>query len=175
MARRKSLTKVKPEDFSPYQRPALFGPNGDKKTRCIVAFFEKHGTRYFPGDTAQEICEACLHILHERHNTKSGNWYKCNQMVRDLKQEIRKNEKPDHPEEKIDDLPKSLRETCTKLWKDWHYKNNNLMKALSLANDVVRALKEKDPVLAYKIMCARRDYEYEGFEIIPLGSTRRKP
>lgn len=162
------IKQVKPEDFPKYLASQIFK---DVESR-FIAFEEKHGTRYFDAGSGQLLCQACLKILCDRHNEENGSWRAGSVVVTVYEEAVAGLTKPDHPEDRINELPPSLRDRMQEAWKSYKKEHCFYSDEVATGKLIVRAIKEMDPVIAYTVIQSRRDHEYEGYEIYYMETPK---
>ena len=137
----------------------------------IIAFREKHGTRYFAASTPEITLAAFLKILTERYGP-DGDWIDISGEINRLR--TNPPEKPDYTEDDISNLPASMQEDArNKLTK---YTSTMKVHESQLAEyeRTVKAICDEDAEEAYELCQALSYGEYEGFDfeyLEPLDST----
>jgi len=122
----------------------------------VLVLHEKHGDRYFMVPTIYDLWKAALKIVEERN--KEGYWYSF---------DYEKPEEPVIPREQADlmkDCP--IRRSIVKAWDDYEDALKDYEDSKKDEMQLKLLLKSKDGLRAMNFLANRRDYEYEGFEII---------
>lgn len=114
----------------------------------ILVLQGKHGDQFYKANNPDELHESALKILAENRH-----WYT----------EPRKPEDLGFTKETINSLPESLRGKAeadlAKYERDMRTYNNEML----WYDRMLKAEKEQDGNLAYKVISSRHDYEYERF------------
>lgn len=117
--------------------------------RVLVAV-EKHCRRYWVIENDQQLGLAALAILKGRH--KDGYWY--------LKPEEPK--KPSMTAAQVEALPAGrVRDAANEELRIYQREQRWFERESQQYADIQKAIKTKDGALAWQILKARRDYEYE--------------
>ena len=155
------MRKVKAKDFYRYQVRRVF----DSTERRIIVFKEKHCDRHFDASSGQKLCEACLQVVLDRFSGKNASYWNVYRWLEELDTRDKQNTEPDYPNTSILNLPKSLQEPMCEQWKAYQQECSRLAQEREQVEMIKAAIKDLDPVMAYKVIEARNDHEYEGFEL----------
>jgi hypothetical protein len=131
-------------------------PPLDKDKVMIVRFIEKHGDLYYVYNTREEFYKIFLEVLIERHGQ---GWYHYS--VDKPKQEVTMTVTEIGA---IEDL--KLRKFQMDRFLQQEREMQEYKEHMQLVESTERAVKEKNAKLAERVMSARKDGEYEGYEII---------
>lgn len=127
------------------------------KFPLAIILSEKHETRVFDASDLETLYKSCLTIVKER--LKDGV------LACDTKMP---NNKPDFDRETIKKLPKCLQEDALKKLDSYDQELEASKEASELLQLAKRAVKERSGYLAYQILEARKEWEYEGFKLVSL-------
>lgn len=127
----------------------------------IIIFSEKHGDRYFSAKTIEDIGAVCLKVARER--IKDGYWYDTTPYY---------GKSPEVTQEEIDALPDgALKNRLQKEIELYNDRKNREDRKFDRLRKLVSAVKEGDEKAARMLIDERKDYEYEGYEIVYLEET----
>ncbi len=126
---------------------------------CILAFREKHGTRYFWALTQEQLYKHCLTILTNRFEQ---GWYYC---------PTDKETQPEISLEQIEQLPEgTIKNAALKQYKNWERTRQANKDAREDYELIKYAIEAQNGQQAFWSLDTRSDHEYERMQrIYPDG------
>lgn len=125
---------------------------------ALLLVEEKHSPSYFHVESEEALHLLALNILTAR--LTSGDWYL----------DPEKHGPPDPCDidpQKIPEMPQSLRAIAEDTVRDHQHATREFVHDCEQFESIKKAAQEKDGTLAWKILQARADYEYETVRLVP--------
>lgn len=152
----------------------------------ILILKEKHGEEYYDASTKEKLAEACLKVLKDRY--ESGYYYQEPKIEEYFNPSKESQEILNMTPETLDSLPDTLREDFKlkqaklktqkiratvqydneKEWFDSVKNLINLPVEEAIKKTVTNRTKTVSKPLAYHLLAARDDYEYESIRLVTL-------
>lgn len=130
----------------------------------LMIFTDKHSTSHYLCENQDAVGRACLMVLKERLDPRYGDIQRNRTVylhpgpeseIYGLQEELSK--------EAAEALPEPYRKQALNVIKENAKRRAEWTQAVELFKNAKKAIKTKDGDLAFLILLARRDYEYEGY------------
>ena len=136
----------------------------------VMILHEKYSTRVFEAGNDAALFKSCLKILKERMAPDYGYIYDPVEEQKSCEESgLYGAPKPEITRAEAAQLKdRSIREMALEKWNEYDREQAQFRASCDQYNRAKEAIANQDGAMAYKILCERSDYEYEGFDLVEL-------
>jgi len=128
----------------------------------VLVLKEKHDTWYFDVSTQKQLEDMALSVVTGRFSMRNAPY--------GLYDEVEEAKTPALTMEEIDTLQKgAIKEAGQREWEEYELQIREDQRHRDAQNRISKCIAEKDGKLAVEILEQRKQYEYEGFEIVEIS------